>query len=246
MKVSKLISGVFILYVLLVIPALASETEKQTNTYKGVSELDVSNVTGDIELSSWDKDYVEVTYVKKAEDEEKLDDIIVDINQKGNLLTIDTDMPRNCRRCNVTYTISIPMDFSYLEANTVTGDVYARNLGIVQKFEAKSTTGDIDANLSGESFKLNVVTGDIDLRIDKIYKPGKIAIETITGSVNVSVPEKFSSDIYLSTITGSVRTNFELDKTNIKKKNKLEGVVGDGKGDCNITAITGSIDLRMK
>ena len=86
MKVSKLISGVFILYVLLVIPALASETEKQTNTYKGVSELDVSNVTGDIELSSWDKDYVEVTYVKKAEDEEKLDDIIVDINQKGNLL----------------------------------------------------------------------------------------------------------------------------------------------------------------
>ena len=138
------------------------------------------------------------------------------------------------------------MDFSYLEANTVTGDVYARNLGIVQKFEAKSTTGDIDANLSGESFKLNVVTGDIDLRIDKIYKPGKIAIETITGSVNVSVPEKFSSDIYLSTITGSVRTNFELDKTNIKKKNKLEGVVGYGKGDCNITAITGSIDLRMK
>jgi DUF4097 and DUF4098 domain-containing protein YvlB len=246
MKNFKHLVFVFIIYFMFVIPVISGETEKQTNGYHGVTELDVSNVTGDIEILSWEKDYVEVTYVKKAENDEKLNDIIIDINQKGKMLSIDTDMPKNCRRCNVTYTITLPMDFYYLEANTITGDVYGRNLGTVQKFEAKSTTGDIDVNVTGEAFKFSVVTGDIDLHINKLPENGRITIETITGSVDVTVPENFEPDLYLATITGSVRTNIDLDKTSIKKRNKLEGVRGAGSWICKISAVTGSIDLRMK
>ena len=41
------------------------ESKKETVKYEKVNELKVSNVTGGITVTGWDKDYVEITYTQK-------------------------------------------------------------------------------------------------------------------------------------------------------------------------------------
>ena len=222
------------------------ESKKETVTFKNIKELDVSNVTGSINITGWNKDYVEVTYTKKARNEENLDEIDVDIDQRGDVLYIVTDLPWRCKQCAVNYDIYIPEKFSSLEAKTVTGSLDIQKIKYVDEFAANSTTGSIDGEISARTIEANVVTGSIKLYVNEIAENGKIETETVTGSIKIFAPDDLQADIDLSAVTGSVNINYDLDRVRVKKKNKLRATIGNGDIICRMSTVTGSIYLGTK
>lgn len=249
MKKLYFINLVWIILSISVISACAGgryESKKETVKFKNIKELDVSNVTGSINIIGWNKDEVEITYTKKAKHEEDLDKIDVDIDQRGDALHIVTDLPRRCKNCAVNYDIYIPEKFHLLEAKTVTGSVDVEKIKYVDEFAANSTTGSINAEISARIIEANVVTGSIKLYIDDITKDGEIDAETITGSIKVYAPDDLQADIDFSAVTGSVNVDYDLDKVRVKKKNKLRGTIGNGDIMCSMSTVTGSIYLGSK
>lgn len=222
------------------------DTEKQINTYKNITDLNIKNVTGDIEIMGAETDIVEVTYIKKAENESKLEEIKVNIEQRGEKLSIDTDMPGSCHRCAVKFYISLPKTMRVIDAQTITGIINCENLEQVDDFKARSTTGSVKGDLAGKDIQISVVTGGITLNLHQVDKQGKIKAETVTGSVKVYVPEDFNAVINLSTITGHIDTDFKVESRGDKKPNKLYGLIGQGEVSCTMSAVTGSLYLGKR
>ena len=243
---------IVIIFVMLLVGVMSAceddryESKKETVKYDNIKELDVSNVTGSISITGWDKDYVEVTYTKKAKHEDDLDEIDVDIDQRGDALYIVTDLPWHCKGCAVEYDIFIPQKFNSIKSETVTGSVDVRKIDYVDELITKSTTGSIDAEASACIVEANVVTGSVKLYLNDIADNGEIDAETVTGSIKIYAPADLSADIDASAVTGSVNVDYDIDNIRVKKKNKLRGTVGDGDIKCNMSTITGSIYIGTK
>ncbi|HES59461.1 MAG: DUF4097 family beta strand repeat protein [Calditrichaceae bacterium] len=224
----------------------AGESKQETLKFERIKELEVSNITGRINITGWDKDFVEVTYTKKAQYEDDLEDIDVDIDQRGDALHIVTDLPWRCKKCEVDYDIFVPEKFNLIEAKTVTGSVDVQKIHFVDEITTHSTTGSINAEISARIIEANVVTGSIKLYIQDIPKDGEITAEAVTGGIKIYAPADLSADVDASAVTGGVDIDYEFNKVRVKKRSKIRGTIGNGDVMCNLSTVTGSIYLGTK
>lgn len=219
------------------------ESEEKTDSFNNVTDLKILNITGSIEITSWEKDFVQVTYIKKAKRKSLLEEIEVTIEQHGDKLSIETDLPKFSGRCSVQFLISIPKTFSSIYAKTVTGSIYLKEVGYVENLTGKSTTGSIKAELSFKNADLSVVTGGVDLDIQEFSDNGVIDIHVTTGRVKINAPTDFDAEVDFKAVTGSISTDFSVETTGTIKRNRLVGKIGNGAGSCTVRTITGSISL---
>ena len=219
------------------------ESDEKTDSFNNVTELRVQNITGNIEITSWEKDFVEVTYIKKAKTKSLLEEIEVTIEQHANKLSIETDLPKFSGRCSVQFLISIPKTFNSIYAKTVTGSIYLKAVGYVENLTAKSTTGSIKGGLSFKNADLKVVTGSVNLDIREISDDGAIDIHVTTGRVKIYAPTDFDAEVDFKAVTGSISTDFSVVTTGTIKRNRLVGKIGEGAASCIVRTVTGSISL---
>lgn len=218
-------------------------SDEKTNRFNNVTELTIQNVTGDIEITSWEKDFIEVTYIKKAKRKSLLEEIEVSIEQQDSKLFIETDLPKFSGRCSVQFLISIPQTFSLINAKTVTGSIHLKAVGYVENLTGKSTTGSIKGELSFKNADLSVVTGGVELDIQELRDDGVIDIDVITGRVKICAPDNFDAEVDLKAVTGSISTDFPVETIGTIKRNRLVGKIGNGDGSCTVRTVTGSISL---
>jgi DUF4097 and DUF4098 domain-containing protein YvlB len=219
------------------------EREEKTDSFNNIAELKIQNITGDIEITSWEKDIVEVTYIKKAKTKSLLEDIEVTIEQHADRLSIETDLPKFSGRCSVQFLISIPQKLSSIYAKTVTGSVHLKAVGYVENLMGRSTTGSIKGEISFKKADLNVVTGGVDLDIQEFRDDGVIDIHVTTGRVKIHAPADFNAAVDFKAVTGSISTDFSVETTGTIKRNRLVGKIGRGIGSCTVRTVTGSISL---
>jgi len=219
------------------------ESAETTSSFNNVIDLKIQNITGSIEITSWEKDFVEVTYIKKAKTMSLLEEIEVTIEQQADRLSIETDLPKNCRRCSVKFLISIPQKFKSIVAKTVTGSINLKAVGYVENLTGKSTTGSINGELSFKNADLNVVTGGVELDIQEFSDYGAINIHVTTGRVKINAPADFDAEVDLKTVSGSISTDFPVETVGTIKRNQLVGKIENGAASCTIRTVTGSISL---
>jgi len=219
------------------------ESDETTSSFNNVTDLKIQNITGSIEITGWEKDFVEVTYIKKAKRKSLLEEIKVTIEQQESKLIIETDLPKFSGRCSVQFLISIPKTFSSIYAKTVTGSIYLKEIDYVEDVTAKSTTGSIKGELSFKNADLNVVTGSVNLDIQEISDDGEIDIHVTTGRVKIYAPNDFDAEVDFKAVTGSISTDFPVETIGTIKRNRLVGKIGKGSVSCTVRTVTGSINL---
>jgi len=219
------------------------ETDETTSSFNNVTGLKIQNITGNIEITSWEKDFVEVTFIKKAKRKSLLEEIEVTIEQQDSKLIIETDLPKFSGRCSVKFLISIPKTFSSIYAKTVTGSIHLKDVGYVEDVTAKSTTGSIKGEISFKNADLNVVTGGVELDIQEFRDDGVIDIHVTTGRVKIHAPADFDTEVDFKAVTGSISTDFPVETTGTIKRNRLVGKIGEGNASCTVRTVTGSINL---
>ncbi|MFZ5519314.1 MAG: hypothetical protein ACOY90_21965 [Candidatus Zhuqueibacterota bacterium] len=220
--------------------------EQATKTFGQLSELEIDNITGSIEISNWDSDSVRVTCIKKARTQQRLEEIEVIFDRQENALSVETKLPGKCRRCEVEYLVSVPKGFEKIIARTVTGSVILRDATTVNSFKGVSVTGSIKGALSCRDLELDVTTGGISLELVDVAEGGSIDLHVVTGRVELTMPADFQADVGLKTVTGSIRTDFPVKTYGTAGRNSLQGTIGDGGVKCSIQTVTGSIVLIQK
>lgn len=107
-----------------------------------------------------------------------------------------------------------------MEYNTVSGNLFADNVGFVS-FEGDTTSGDISINLSS------------------ILKTKEIKADTVSGDIELILPEDSGFTLSLKTISGDIKC-----ETETKMPSKKTLVHGDGFLKIDLDTVSGDVTLR--
>ncbi len=147
------------------------------------------------------------------------------------------------------YTIKVPYNFSVKVDKDCSrhGTVTASN--IQGETEIKNCHGIRLRNISGPVV-LSTISGDIDLQFDNIPRNQLISINSVSGDIDITLPERASVDVEMRTVTGDMYSDFNLqsEKKSLQQigGNSIKAILNGGGTDLKITNVSGSIYLRKK
>jgi DUF4097 and DUF4098 domain-containing protein YvlB len=261
MRLTKTAKGMAVLACLLflvgVAPILGSAKEKYEEKFaKTVSlardgEVILDNVSGSVEVKTWDKGEVKIDATKisrastlsKAKENAAKVEIIVE--KEGDSLRIETKYPERKGRhwgedslnVSVSYWVMIPSKAAVKIAVT-SGDVDIEGIGGMAK--AKVTSGRVELRKASQGVDLDVVSGGIDVRdvTGNAYLhtvSGNITAERIIGSIKATV---VSGDIDLSDVSEADTVEAKMTSGSIS----YEGKIRSG-GRYTLTNHSGSVEM---
>jgi DUF4097 and DUF4098 domain-containing protein YvlB len=271
MKTSKYdMAQLAILTIVICLPSLgftrAEEKIVETYALERTGKVYLENVAGDITVSSWEKDAIEITAIKRGGRERDLDDATIHIRQIDGNIRIITRHDREFslfrpRSVSVHYSIIVPAQAS-VRIMTINGDVEVRQIGGVLNAETvsgeikvgvaendvqcKSTRGDIDlAYIKGDA-GLNTVSGDISIQEIE----GSVEARTVNGDIEL---EAFShaEEIDANSTSGNIDIRGELSRGGVYRLDSFSGgtkVVIPSGSDFELSAKTfsGSVDCDFE
>ena len=239
------------------------ETFKKQIKCEGRPTLEVKNSNGGIELSSWDKDEIEIiAYIRvegeKSKAQKMLDRIEIEIDQNGDDINVETLVPKGIQGGNgffswifgdnhssysVDYEINVPKE-SDLNLNTSNGKVSVENIS--GKVRMHSTNGKIEAREINGLLRCETTNGKINAEFEEVTSDEEMIFRTTNGSIKLYLPKEYGGYADLKTTNGHIESDFDLEskfKESRKSKKSYRGEFGDGDGAITCKTTNGSIYL---
>lgn len=238
------------------------ESREATESVEGhFSELEIRNISGPIEIEGWDRNYVQIHYVKQARSSRFLEEFEIEIEPRGEHLSIRPIYKKVAGSPfgSVSFDLKIPSSIGEIHANNISGRITVTNVesGINQVLEtvsgridtersgdlrAKSVSGSIDFVFEGKRLDLHSTSGRVKGQILALDPSGSVEIDTISGGISLDIFPELDADLRLQSVSGSINCDFPVDIRE-KKRNKLEGTVGKGSVPFRVQTVSGRISL---
>ena len=190
-----------------------SARETKTFTVKGLPNVVLDTFDGAIEIHSWDKPEVEVEIEKRAMEQALIDEIKVQADQQGDVVTIKVTGPRRTEFRGVTIgmhisptarlRVVVPRS-SNIQATSGDGSIRAE--AVEGKILLTTQDGSVTATRIGGDIQIR--SGDGSIRLDNVT--GKLDLETEDGSIGL---EAQPSVLKARTGDGSIRAMISPDST---------------------------------
>ena len=250
---ATLLSVVLLLAGTAVGAATLDETINETFPFAAGSRLEVTNTNGDIEVSTWDREEIEIEAYKKVKSSssdkarQAFDDLKVEIQQTSSGVTIDTDYPRSSGgwfggvSSSVQYTIRIPAEAD-LDLETTNGKIEVE--GAHGRIELGTTNGGLRVKDAGGSVSARSTNGSIDVELGSIDADEDMTLRTTNGGISLSLPSNIQASLSARTTNGSVSTDFPVTVQGTFRKNRLEGDLNGGGASLDLKTTNGSIKIR--
>ncbi len=225
--------------------------EKTISTESG-KELITSLVAGGIEISTWDKNEVNVKVYGNDEAEEK---IIFSAEQTSTGVKVEGKQKdsKNFKNLTIRVEIIVPKNYDLklyssggnLSVKDLTGKIETNTSGGNIKID--NTTGNLEAYTAGGNVAISVSSGDIKVSTSG----GKISVDDFNGNVDVStaggdiVLEGKNGKIDASTAGGSIKLDYEGKNMGVDMStlggNINASLPGDFDADADIGTLAGKI-----
>lgn len=239
--------------------AVATEEFRETYDVDAGTVLQVDNINGDITVTKWDENQVEVYALKRAlVDESDLDKVSIEVST-GNVMVVKTKyaVPTDEIEVSVAYTIKVPANVNVELLGNTNGRISLE--GTTGDAMLTNTNGDVSVkNVDGSVFVTNTngkidiedVTGvrgvmatNGDVTVELPALSSDVMILTTNGKVKVYVPEDLDADVKMKTTNGKV-TIHDIQLTIMEQSaTEVKGTMGDGGFNLVITNTNGDIDL---
>ena len=188
-------------------------SSRDTRAFKvtGAPELVLDTFDGDIEVHSWDRNEVEVEIEKRAMEQPLIDQMTVEVEQKGDRIVVRVTGPARTDFRGITIgmhisptarlRVAVPRATN-LEAKS--GDGSIRVEALDGKIALTTVDGSVTAvRLSGD---LRIRTGDGSIKLEDVA--GKIDLETDDGSIGISAKP---TALHAKTGDGTIRVTIDPD-----------------------------------
>jgi len=203
----------WIVVLLLLVFSLAAAKEKYEEKFdKTVAlakdgKVDVSNISGDITVMSWNQDQVKIEALKvsQASSLEKAKEnaakVAIEVIEEGNLLRIETKYPKSDKfwggesvNVSVDYKLWIPEKAS-LKANNISGDITAEAIGGAAGLKAVS--GDVQLTKAAGGADCNSISGNVTVG----EVTGNVFLKSVSGDVKANL---IKGSVEAETVSGDV------------------------------------------
>ena len=223
-------------------------TESFSHTYPLAADgrVSLSNVSGKIRITGWERNEVQLEAVKYADSQEDLQAIRIDIDARPDAIEIETKYPHHFfddhHSVRVEYTLSVPNGARIDSVKLVSGDLRLEDLrGDV---DASSVSGEIRAAGLTGAVHLSGVSGRIEANFDR--ELGRhVSLSMVSGSIVLGLVPDANVDVSAGTVSGSIHSELpiQVDRNQFVGQS-LHGRLGNGEGQIDLHTVSGSIDLR--
>jgi DUF4097 and DUF4098 domain-containing protein YvlB len=230
----------------------ASVTEEETFSYtlNDGGRFSISNVNGSVTITGVHGNEVEIIATKKADSQDDLDEIEIEISHSDNEIVIETEVGKSGKWYShgsssgqVRYEITVPAGTVLDTVDTVNGDVNIS--GVSAKVVAESVNGDVDVTDLADDASLSTVNGSIDAKFARLEGQQNVKAETVNGRVEITLPENADVEVNADTLNGGISgREFGLVTDKGFVGSDLNGNIGKGSARLNIDTVNGSIKIR--
>jgi hypothetical protein len=218
--------------------------------------VSVGNINGDVTVRPSTSGKVEVTGITRERGDANLHAVVNETSSGVRIcVLIDNDdrcddqnehgdFGRHDRswRGRVDLEVAVPATLS-VSAGDVSGDVSVT--GAQGDVEASSVSGDLHLDhLRAISLRANSVSGDIRVSIDALSGDGPLSFHTVSGDVVAELPRDLNADFSMSTVSGSLNTDFPVTLDGRWSRRSTEGRIGKGGRRLEFASVSGDLTLR--
>ncbi len=219
----------------------------------------VRTVNGQIDVSSWSRDKVEIKAEIKVKAgshgkaEDLLEEVEIVVDNDSDRIRVEADYPKHLRGFGffnwgfgsnagvwVRYWIKVP-EKTNIDLKSVNGGIGVEN--VEGRTELKTTNGGIEASGMKGSVSVHTTNGSVRVKVDSFSNSDEIVIRTVNGGVRLALPSNVNADLETSTVNGSIRTDFPLTVRGRFSKRHLDGKINEGGGSIILGTVNGSVTI---
>jgi DUF4097 and DUF4098 domain-containing protein YvlB len=231
---------------LISLPALAEVTQEfhRTVPLSADGRVSLSNINGDVEITGWNKNEVQIDAVKTARDQQRLDEANIEVNAGSNSVEIETHYPShlvNNNPASVHYTLHVPQNAHIDKVNLVNGALTVQK--ITGEINANLVNGKLRASDLSGTADLATVNGSIDADYMSLNNVHEIKLKSVNGSVDLLLPQSPNADVSASTVNGNLSTDFPLTVKGHWVGKNMSGTLGNGGVRIELNNVNGSIHV---
>lgn len=221
--------------------------------------LTLSTEGGDVNITPWHRNEVEVKIYGNENTKEKYDFYFESDNQSVNIKAERKNKWNFFSNLRLKYEIKVPAKFN-MKISTAGGDIKAG--GVEGEISLNTSGGDIWADRLTGTLRLRTSGGDInvysnDASIDANTSGGDIKVEyagynkgielrTSGGDIEISLPADFNANVDLSTSGGDVSCRFRLNKVEKMSRTRIIGEINNGGNKLVASTSGGDIEVTYK
>ena len=132
-----------------------------------------------------------------------------------------------------------------VEAETVSGDI---KIGAIKgSVEAETVSGDIDLEGFSQAKEIEIETISGYIAIQGFLSPdGTYYLDSHSGKIKVAIPSDSVFELQTKTFSGEIECDFELKVSGKIDRKKIQGVVGKGGANLNLSTFSGNIQISKR
>jgi hypothetical protein len=225
------------------VTASAQDFEKSYRISAG-GQVSIANVSGDVIVTAYDGDAIIVRGIKKGRDRDRVE--IEDRSSDGRV-DVRARYPKECNcDASIRFEVRVPRSLSYNfdSITSVSGDVDVS--GVTGRLRASAVSGDVKVkNVSG-SASVESVSGDVEVEVDRLDGSDDMKFSSVSGDVIVRMPSSLDADIDISSLSGSIKTDFPIEVREERHGTRTyaRGRLGSGSRRVNMSSVSGDLSLN--
>lgn len=235
-----------VLALLMSVPLSAQVTQEfhKTVPLSADGRVSLDNINGDVEITGWNSNEVQIDAMKTARDQQRLDEAQIEVSATSNSVEIKTHYPEhhnNNNPASVHYTLHVPQNARLDRINLVNGALNVQKLS--GEINADLVNGKLKASdLSGEA-DLATVNGTIEADYTSLNNVHGIKLKSVNGTVNLLLPQSPNADVSASVVNGSISTDFPLTVKGRFVGKSMSGTLGSGGVRIELSNVNGGIHV---
>ncbi len=241
--------------------AKVEETTVHQIPAQNLTLVDLSNVNGSIQCVGKDTDVVELVCTLKASADSKtsaqayLDKIVIDIKEEGNVLHVNTRLPKKSGsgfwkwiagksvNASVDYVLNVPKAMA-VDLESVNGSVTVNDLS--GKVKLETVNGGVRAKGISAAANVQTVNGSVHCEFTEALTLQDMSFGTVNGSIKVFLPDTAAFTISVETVNGGINCDFDLSSDAVKKRRHLSGSVNGGGPRLSFETVNGSVGVHRR
>lgn len=245
---------------MLVTTATAQDFQKSYQLGTGGS-ISIRNVSGNIVVSGYDGEGVTVAAFKEGRDRDKVE---VEDLSSPNRIELRARYPQNCN-CDVSlrFEVRVPRSSNYNFGNlsaasgnievagvkgqigirTASGDIMVKD--VAGTINASAASGDVRVRDIVGEVNARSASGNVDVEITRLEGAQEMKFSAASGDVHVKLPANLDAEVEMSSINGSVKTDFPIE---VRQRahgpgSHASGRLGAGARRLRISSASGNVSL---
>jgi len=206
-------------------------------------QIRIWTISGDVTIQGYDGAEVVVEGIRVGRDRERVE--ILD-NSSNNRVDVGVRYPPNCN-CNasIDFRVRVPraIALNYDNIRSVSGNVSLSDLR--GNIRTESTSGNVLVNNVTGIVSAASISGNVEVTLKMVEGAGNMRFSSVSGDVAVKAAANLDAVVEMSTLSGSLTTDFalEIQERRYGPGRSARGRLGAGVLSMRISSVSGRVSL---